>query len=89
MLDASGGGMTIEEPTVEAVAAALRTAASLGPEYLDHMAHAGRAWVLEECGWPKVARETLRLYENYLKPAEEMSLPVAVESRMTDEVQKI
>jgi glycogen synthase len=89
LLEASGGGMTIEEPTVEAVAAALRTAASLGPEYLDQMGIAGRAWVLEECGWPKVARETRRLYEHYLKPIEEINLPVAVESRMTDEGQKV
>jgi glycogen synthase len=89
LLDASGGGMTIEEPTVEAVAAALRAAVSLGPDRLDQMGHAGRAWVLEECGWPKVARETRHLYAKYLKPVGEVNLPVALESRMPDEVQKM
>ena len=62
LLDASGGGLPIEEPTVPAIASALRTAADLGPARLDGLGRAGRAWLLEECGWPKVARQTKQIY---------------------------
>lgn len=59
----SGGGLPIEQPTIEAVANSLRLAVNLGPERLAQLGAAGRTWVLEECGWPKVARQTYQIYE--------------------------
>lgn len=62
LLHLSGGGLPIEEATVTGVAATLRQAVALGPEYLAHLARRGSAWVLSECSWSKVARQTLQLY---------------------------
>jgi glycogen synthase len=62
LLRESNGGLLIEEASVDAVCAALRQAVALGPEHLDHLGREGRAWVLRECGWPKVARQTLQVY---------------------------
>jgi glycosyltransferase involved in cell wall biosynthesis len=83
LLERSACGITIEEPTVEGVVTALRKAVKLGPENLDRMGHAGRAWVLEECGWPKVARATRTVYEEHLKHAAEVSA-IAMESRIDE-----
>lgn len=63
LLALSGGGLMIEKPTVSAVANALQQALALGPEYLDRLACAGRSWVLAECNWAKVARQTREIYE--------------------------
>ncbi len=63
LLEASGGGLAIEQPTVAAVASALREAVSIGPERLARLGAAGRTWVLEECGWTKVARQSRQIYE--------------------------
>jgi glycosyltransferase involved in cell wall biosynthesis len=62
LLQASNGGLVIEEASANAVAAALRQAVSLGPQQLDQFGREGRAWILRECGWPKIARETLQVY---------------------------
>jgi glycogen synthase len=62
LLEASGGGITISDPTVDAVADALRQAVALSSAELHRRGRAGTAWVLRECGWPKVARETSRVY---------------------------
>lgn len=62
LLQASNGGLVIEEASANAVAAALRQAVMLGPEQLDQFGREGRAWILRECGWPKIARETLQVY---------------------------
>jgi len=66
LLESSGGGLPVEQPTAAAVAAALREAVKLGPEHLDRLGRAGKAWVLEECGWPKVASQTRQVYESWL-----------------------
>ena len=57
------GGLAIEQPTTAAVATALERAVRLGPEALEKLGRAGQAWVLEECGWMKVARQTRQIYE--------------------------
>ena len=62
MLQASNGGLVIEEASADAVATALRQAVLLGEQRLDQFGREGRAWILRECGWPKIARETLQVY---------------------------
>jgi glycosyltransferase involved in cell wall biosynthesis len=62
LLDAAGG-IAIEEPTVEAVGDAIRRALRLGSPELARLGVAGAAHVLSECGWPKVARDTQKVYE--------------------------
>jgi glycosyltransferase involved in cell wall biosynthesis len=64
LLASANGGIAISGTTVEAIVEALRQAKDLGPAGLDRLGRAGMAWVLEECGWPKVARETRRVYES-------------------------
>jgi glycogen(starch) synthase len=64
LLTSSGGGIAISSPTIEAIVEALSKAKDMGPEGLDQLGRAGAAWVLRECGWPKVARETRRVYES-------------------------
>lgn len=66
LLECSPAGLAIAEPSVSAVANALREAVDLGPEYLDRLGQAGKTWVLEECGWPKVASQTRQVYETLL-----------------------
>lgn len=66
LIESSGGGLAIEEPTATAVGAALREALDLGFDHLDQLGRAGRMWVLEECGWPTVAAQTRRIYETCL-----------------------
>jgi glycosyltransferase involved in cell wall biosynthesis len=62
LLQASNGGLVIEEASAEAVANALRQAAILGTQQLDQFGREGRTWILRECGWPKIARETIQVY---------------------------
>ena len=62
LLQASNGGLVIEEASADAVATALRQAVILGQHQLDEFGREGRAWILRECGWPKIARETLQAY---------------------------
>jgi len=64
LLQASNGGLVIEEASANAVATALRQAVILGPQQLDQFGREGRAWILRECGWPKIARETLQVYSS-------------------------
>lgn len=66
LLEASKGGILIDEATVNAVEVAIRKAAELGPDRLERMGREGTAWVLQECGWPKVAGQTMKLYESAL-----------------------
>lgn len=73
LLESSRCGVPIHEPTVSSVASALRAAVNLGTERLDQLGRAGKAWVLEECGWPKVASQTRQVYESLrgaFEPAE-------------------
>jgi glycogen synthase len=67
LLDASKGGLVIEEASVDATAAALRRAVTLGADHLNRLGRAGSTWVLLECGWPKIARVTSRVYKALLK----------------------
>lgn len=62
LLQASNGGLVIEEASADAIATALRQAVILGEQRLDQFGREGRAWILRECGWPKIARETLQVY---------------------------
>jgi glycogen synthase len=64
LLASSGGGIVISGPTVEDIVEALWKAKDMGKEGLGQLGRAGAAWVLKECGWPKVARETRRVYES-------------------------
>jgi glycosyltransferase involved in cell wall biosynthesis len=64
LLASSGGGIAVSGPTVEAIVEALSKAKELGTKGLEQLGRAGAAWVLKECSWPKVARETLRVYES-------------------------
>ncbi|MBV9624276.1 MAG: acyltransferase family protein [Acidobacteria bacterium] len=62
LLEASNGGLVIEEASVDAVVTALRKAILLSRQQLDQFGREGQAWILSECGWPKIARETLQVY---------------------------
>jgi len=62
LLQASNGGLVIEEASADAIATALRQAVLLGEQRLDQFGREGRAWILRECGWPKIACETLQVY---------------------------
>lgn len=62
LLQASNGGLVIEEASADAVATALRRTAILSSDQLEHFGREGRAWILRECGWPKIARQTLQAY---------------------------
>jgi glycogen(starch) synthase len=62
LLEASNGGLVIEEASVDAVSTALRQAAILGTQKLGQFGREGRTWILRECGWSKIARETLPVY---------------------------
>jgi glycosyltransferase involved in cell wall biosynthesis len=66
LLNESHGGIEIGEANVESVAAALRLAVDLGPEQLERMGRTGAEWVLTNCGWPKVARDTCAVYARWV-----------------------
>lgn len=65
LLDASSAGIAIEEATVNSVSEAIRKAVGFAPKYFKERGDAGLAWVLEECGWPKVARLTRDIYRKF------------------------
>jgi len=67
LLDSSKGGLAIEEASVDATVAALRLAVTLGADHLNECGRAGSTWVLQECGWPKIARVTSCVYEALLR----------------------
>jgi glycosyltransferase involved in cell wall biosynthesis len=62
LLENSQGGISIADASVEGVAAGLRVAVGLGPANLEKIGRTGAAWLLANCGWPRVARETRELY---------------------------
>jgi glycosyltransferase involved in cell wall biosynthesis len=66
LLDQSHGGIRITQATAEGVAEALRHAIRLGPALLEQMGETGADWVLAECGWGRVARETRELYSKFI-----------------------
>ena len=66
LLNQSHGGIEIAEANVESVAAALRLAVDLGPAQLERMGRTGAEWVLTNCGWPRVARETCAVYARWI-----------------------
>jgi glycosyltransferase involved in cell wall biosynthesis len=66
LLKASKGGILISEATVDAVEVAIREASEMEPGQLERMGREGTEWVLRECGWPKVASQTRKLYESAL-----------------------
>jgi glycogen(starch) synthase len=66
LLDNSRGGICISEASVAGVADALRQALALGPADLERKGRIGREWVLAECGWPQVARETREVYGEFI-----------------------
>ena len=66
LLNQSHGGIEIAEANVESVVAALRLAVDLGPAQLERMGRTGAEWVLTNCGWPRVARETCAVYARWI-----------------------
>jgi glycosyltransferase involved in cell wall biosynthesis len=58
----SAGGIAIQTDTVDAVCEAIRQALALGPNELSLMGKKGAAYVMTECGWPKVAQDTKLAY---------------------------
>lgn len=64
LLTDSQGGLRIESATLDAVEDTIRKAVDLGPQRLEEMGRAGMNWVLQECGWPKVAIQTREVYES-------------------------
>jgi glycosyltransferase involved in cell wall biosynthesis len=66
LLDHSGAGIHIVEASVAGVKTALRQAVNLGPEILQRMGQAGVEWMSRECSWSKVARDTRKLYAEFI-----------------------
>jgi glycosyltransferase involved in cell wall biosynthesis len=66
LLENSGGGIRIHEASAAGVLAALRQAMDLGPANLERMGRTGADWLLAECGWPRVARETREVYARFI-----------------------
>ncbi len=62
LLENSGGGIRIAEASVAGVSRALRQALEMGAAKLERKGRIGADWVLAECGWPRVARETQAVY---------------------------
>ena len=71
LLENSRGGIRIAEASVAGVSEALRQALALGPANLDRQGRVGSEWVLRECGWPRVARETQDVYSELSPPVAE------------------
>jgi glycogen(starch) synthase len=76
LMQMSRGGLRIPEPTVAAVAEALRRAGELPPAALERMGEIGAKWLLAHCGWPKVARDTKEVYAQFIPGLEASPLPV-------------
>ncbi len=66
LLENSGGGIRIPEASVAGVITALRQAVDLGPKILERMGRAGAQWVLDECGWRRVAHDTRNVYAEFI-----------------------
>jgi glycosyltransferase involved in cell wall biosynthesis len=62
----SAGGLAIEEDTVDAVCDTIRRAVAIGAEQLARLGASGAQYVLNECGWPRVAQDTEKLYGAWL-----------------------
>jgi glycosyltransferase involved in cell wall biosynthesis len=62
LLENSRGGIRIAEASAAGVSSALRQALEMGAANLERKGRLGAEWVLAECGWPKVARETRAVY---------------------------
>ena len=69
LLENSRGGIRIAEASVAGVSEALRRALELGPANLERKGRLGSEWVLRECGWPRVARETQDVYAEFIPQA--------------------
>ena len=69
-----------------ALAAALRLAVDLGPPQLERMGSTGAEWVLTNCGWPKVARETCAVYARWISELwiSELSADLTPDKAATD-----
>jgi glycosyltransferase involved in cell wall biosynthesis len=76
LLDAADLGIAINEATSSSVAAAIRHAMSLGPEELDRKGGVGAHYTCVECGWPKVAADTLSIYDAGTRAIPEAALPL-------------
>lgn len=72
LLRSSGGGILIDEATVDAVEIAIRSAIGMKPEELQQMGRDGSCWVLRECGWPNIARQTRQIYATVPRRSEGM-----------------
>ncbi len=74
LLDSSGVGVGIEEATVTSVCAAIEEVARLDIAELTRQGQAAADYVNGECGWPKCAEETRRLYDSYRKGPRESAV---------------
>jgi glycosyltransferase involved in cell wall biosynthesis len=61
LLDAAGG-VPIEDTTVDAVCDAILRTVAIGAEELARLGASGSHYVRNECGWPRVAEQTEKLY---------------------------
>jgi glycosyltransferase involved in cell wall biosynthesis len=75
LLENSRAGIRIAEASVAGVANALREALEIGPANLERQGRMGAEWVLAECGWPRVARETRELYAELIPQLRKASAP--------------
>ncbi len=83
LLDNSRGGIRIAEASVASVSAALRQALELGAANLERKGRMGAEWVLAECGWPRVARETQAVYAELLPQLRANAAPL---ERLSEEL---
>jgi glycosyltransferase involved in cell wall biosynthesis len=74
----TAGGVVIEEATADGICDAIRKAVAMGPEELAQLGASGAQYVLNECGWPRVAEHTEQLYRALVAPM--CSEPVSGES---------
>ena len=82
LLDRSGGGIRIPEATIAGVSAALRQTLELGAVKLERKGQMGARWVLDECGWPRVARETQEVYAAFIPELPPSGAPAEVAREM-------
>jgi glycogen synthase len=75
MIEASHAGIRIESPSVDDVIAGVRKAVVLGPKRLREMGVAGEAWVMQECGWPKVASQMRAIFAEVAPEQDGISAP--------------
>jgi glycosyltransferase involved in cell wall biosynthesis len=75
LLENSRGGIRIAEASVAGVSRALRQALEMGAANLERKGRMGADWVLAECGWPRVARETQAVYAELIPQLSKNSVP--------------